>query len=348
MELSSATGDSRSPSPAVKKPGYFSGGSMIFKRFKREWPLHLMLLPAVIVTAIFSYGPMYGLIMAFQNYSPVLGFSGSPFVGLENFRWLFNQSQFTRTIPNTFFISLLKIGIGTAASVIFALLLNEIRIAFCKRFFQTIIYIPNFISWIILAGVMHTLLASDGLVNSVLMSAGFSRVPFLSAPRIFPWTMIWSDVWKTFGFGTVVYLATITSIDPALYESAVIDGAGRFKQTLYITLPLMGHNRADGDAGFGQRAERRLRSDLQLILAGGLFHGGYHRYLPFQVGARERAVFPWRRGGADESGGIHGSHVDIPVYRLQSGELQNILRGAAIWLSNPEEKRSSTSVTIYL
>ena len=226
--------------PKIKKTRYFSGGRLIFKRFNREWPLHLLLLPAFIVTAIFSYGPMYGLIMAFQNFSPVLGFSGSPWVGLENFRWLFNQPQFIRTIPNTFFISIFKIAIGTTCSVVFALLLNEIRAVFFKRFFQTIVYIPNFISWVILAGVMQTLLASDGMINIAITSFGLSRIQFLVNPDIFPWTMIWSDVWKTFGFGTVVYLATITSIDPELYESAVIDGAGRLRQTIYITLPLMG------------------------------------------------------------------------------------------------------------
>ena len=183
---------------------------------------------------------MYGLVMAFQNFSPVYGFTGSPWVGLENFRWLFNQPQFVRTIPNTFFISIMKIAIGTTASVVFALLLNEIRQTFNKRLFQTIVYIPNFISWVILAGVIQTILASDGLVNNVMISMGGSRVNFLIDTAVFPWTMIWTDVWKTFGFGTVVYLATITSIDPELYESAVIDGAGRFRQTLSITLPLMG------------------------------------------------------------------------------------------------------------
>ena len=228
------------PVKKIYKEHYFGSPRMIVKRFKKEWPLHILLIPAFVVTAIFSYGPMYGLIMAFQNFSPVWGFGGSPFVGLENFRWLFSQEAFIRTITNTFFISIMKIVLGTAASILFALLLNEIRISFCKRFFQTIIYIPNFISWVVLAGIMHTILASDGILNVMIQAIGLERVPFLSDPRIFPWTMIWSDVWKTFGFGTVVYLATITSIDPELYESAVVDGAGKFKQIRSITLPLMG------------------------------------------------------------------------------------------------------------
>jgi len=231
---------SKAPAEKIHKEPYFGSPRMIVKRFKREWPLHMLLIPALVVTAIFSYGPMYGLIMAFQNFSPVFGFSGSPFVGLENFRWLFSQEAFIRTIPNTFFISIMKIVLGTAASILFALLLNEIRISFCKRFFQTIVYIPNFISWIILAGIMHTILASDGILNNLIQMIGLERVPFLGDPGIFPWTMIWSDVWKTFGFGTVVYLATITSIDPELYESAVVDGASKFRQIRSITLPLMG------------------------------------------------------------------------------------------------------------
>jgi len=231
---------SKVPAEKIYKEHYFGSPRMIVKRFKREWPLHMLILPAFIVTAIFSYGPMYGLIMAFQNFSPVFGFSGSPFVGLENFRWLFSQEAFVRTITNTFFISIMKIVLGTAASILFALLLNEIRISFCKRFFQTVVYIPNFISWVILAGIMHTILASDGILNNLLQTIGLSGVPFLSDPSIFPWTMIWSDVWKTFGFGTVVYLATITSIDPELYESAVVDGASKFRQIRSITLPLMG------------------------------------------------------------------------------------------------------------
>jgi len=227
-------------SKSEKSQRYFGGGKRIVKRFKKEWPLHLLILPALIVTAIFSYGPMYGLIMAFQNFNPALGFSGSNWVGLDNFRWLFSQDAFVRTIPNTLFISMGKIIIGTIASVVFALLLNEIRINAFKRVFQTIVYIPNFISWVIMAGVLQTILASDGVVNVFINMLGFSNVPFLTDAGTFPWTMIWTDVWKTFGFGTVVYLATITSMDPGMYESAAIDGAGRFKQVIKITLPLMG------------------------------------------------------------------------------------------------------------
>jgi putative aldouronate transport system permease protein len=209
----------------------------MFNRLKKDWPFHLLLLPGVVLTFIFSYLPIYGLIMAFEDYNPGLGFFNSPWIGLENFRLVFSQGQFQRTIFNTLFISILKIGLGTFASVVFALLLNEIPSTFSKRVFQTVVYIPNFISWVIMAGILYNILATDGPVNMVLGLFRVKPVQFLSNQQVFPWTVILTDVWKTFGFGTVVYLAAITSIDPEIYESAVIDGAGRWKQTLAITVP---------------------------------------------------------------------------------------------------------------
>lgn len=212
----------------------------MMRRLKKDWPFHLLLLPGVILTFIFSYMPMYGLVMAFQDFNPGLGFLRSHWVGWDNFRLVFSQPNFINTINNTLFISLFKIGIGVFSSVTFALLLNEVRNPFFKRLTQTIVYIPNFISWVIMAGIMYGILASDGIVNIMLGVFGVRPVQFLSNMNVFPWTIIWSDVWKTFGFGTVVYLAAITSIDPELYESAVIDGAGKWKQMLHITLPLLG------------------------------------------------------------------------------------------------------------
>jgi len=211
----------------------------MLKRLRKEWPFHLLLLPGVVLTFIFSYLPIYGIIMAFQNYNPGLGFFRSPWVGLENFKLVFSQAQFTKTIYNTFYISIFKIALGTFASVSFALLLNEIHCTNAKRVFQTIVYIPNFISWVIMAGILLNILASDGMINIALKAFGLKPVQFVSNRNVFPWTVIISDVWKTFGFGTVVYLAAITSIDPELYESAIIDGAGRWKQTRYITLPML-------------------------------------------------------------------------------------------------------------
>ncbi len=211
----------------------------MIRRLKKEWSYHILLLPGVILTFIFSYLPIYGIVMAFQNYNPGLGFIGSPWVGLENFRMVFQTPQFLRAIYNTFYISIFKIVLQTLASVSFALMLNEVRITSAKRIFQTIVYVPNFISWVIMAGILLNLLASDGMINSIIKALGGKPVQFISNRGVFPWTIILTDVWKTFGFGTVVYLASITSIDPELYESAVIDGAGRWKQTRFVTIPLL-------------------------------------------------------------------------------------------------------------
>jgi putative aldouronate transport system permease protein len=210
----------------------------IKQNFKREWQYHMMLLPAIIIVLVFCYYPLRGLSLAFQKYNPALGFS-SPWVGLKNFEFLFNQPNFIRTIWNTLFMSFMKILGGIIVPVTFSLLLNEIRFIHLKRTFQTIVYLPNFLSWVILAGVMIDILASDGIVNLTLVSLGKEAVMFLGEPRLFPWSMIISDIWKTFGFGTVIYLAALASIDPGLYEAAIIDGAKRWRQTIHITIPMI-------------------------------------------------------------------------------------------------------------
>lgn len=204
----------------------------------RQRAFHLMLIPGVVLVFIFSYLPFYGLIISFQDYNPGLGFN-SPWVGMENFHHVFQQPNFIRTIWNTLYMSIFKIIGGIVVPVIFALLLNEVAHTFIKRTFQTLVYLPNFLSWVIMAGIMIDILSSEGIVNSFLGLFGLGPISFLGSPSIFPWTMIVTDIWKGFGFGTVVYLAALTSIDPGLYEAAVMDGARRWKQTLYITLPLL-------------------------------------------------------------------------------------------------------------
>ncbi|MDR2135238.1 MAG: ABC transporter permease subunit [Treponema sp.] len=167
-----------------------------------------------------------------------MGFS-SPWVGMANFHQIFSQPNFIRTIWNTLYIAVFKIIGGIVVPVTFALLLNELRNHWVKKIFQTIVYMPNFLSWVILAGILWEILSLDGVVNMFIKSAGFSPVMFLSESKIFPWTIIITDIWKGFGFGTVIYLASLASIDPGLYESAMIDGAGRWKQTVFITIPMM-------------------------------------------------------------------------------------------------------------
>ncbi len=207
-------------------------------KLRRQKAYHMMLIPGVILTFIFSYLPFYGLIIAFQDYNPGMGFN-SPWVGMENFQHVFNQPNFLRTIWNTLYMSFFKIILGIVVPVIFALLLNEVARSLVKRTFQTLVYVPNFLSWVIMAGILIDILGSDGIVNTFLGMLGIQPISFLGNPSLFPWTMIVTDVWKGFGFGTVVYLAALTSIDPGLYEAALIDGAKRWKQTIHITLPLL-------------------------------------------------------------------------------------------------------------
>jgi putative aldouronate transport system permease protein len=210
----------------------------IKKTLSREWSYHVLLLPSVIVIFIFHYIPLYGVVIAFQKFNVARGFA-SPWVGLANFRQIFSQIHFVRTIWNTIYIAVFKIIGGIIVPVIFALLLNEMSNVHVKRIFQTVIYLPHFLSWVIMAGIMIDILSLDGIVNQAITAVGLKPVQFLSNPKLFPWTMIVTDIWKNFGFGTVVYLAALTGIDPGLYEAALVDGAGRWKQTLYITLPMI-------------------------------------------------------------------------------------------------------------
>ena len=197
-----------------------------------------MLLPGVILVFIFCYIPLYGVVIAFQDYNPALGFA-SPWVGLENFKFVFSQPDFVRTIWNTFYITVFKILGNIAVPVLFALLLNEVKNVFFKRTMQTLIYIPNFISWVIMAGILMDILAADGAVNRCISLLGGGTVNFLGNAKIYPWTMIISDIWKSFGYGTIIYLAALTAIDPTLYEAASIDGATRWQRVKLITLPLL-------------------------------------------------------------------------------------------------------------
>ena len=205
-------------------------------------PLHLMLLPAVILLFIYRYLPFGGLVIAFQNFDITMGLSGfwrSEWVGLDNFRVIFGDDSFLRAFRNTVTIALGKMITMYFFPIFIALLLNEIRISSLKRSIQTIIYLPFFLSWVILAGIIRDLLGMDGLINSIF----FSDSPrfFLGDPSLFQPMLIITNIWREFGWATIVYLAAITAVDPEQYEAAMIDGASRIKQTWYVTLPGMRH-----------------------------------------------------------------------------------------------------------
>lgn len=199
-----------------------------------------MILPAILFLLIFSYGPMWGVLMAFQDYNLFKGFSASEWVGFKHFEMFFTSPEFWRIMRNTFVISFLKLLIGFPAPIILALMLNEIgNIAF-KRVVQTITYIPHFISWVVVSGLVFSMLAVDnGPVNDILLKFNLIKEPisWLSVPEYFWSILVGTNVWKEIGFGSIVYLAAIIGIDPALYEASAIDGASRVKQIFTITLP---------------------------------------------------------------------------------------------------------------
>ncbi|UVI29432.1 ABC transporter permease [Paenibacillus spongiae] len=208
------------------------------RQWRLELPLLIMLLPGTILVLIYSYGPMLGIVIAFEKFIPSKGMFGSKWIGLDNFRQLLDIPNFFQVFWNTVFIAVMKIIAGLIVPMVFALLLNEVRHTLFKRGIQTLVYLPHFLSWVILSGILIDILSpNDGFVNNLLKTFGMEPVFFLGDPHWFPYTLIISDVWKEFGFGTIIYLAALTGIDPTLYEAAVMDGAGRWRQTFHITLP---------------------------------------------------------------------------------------------------------------
>jgi putative aldouronate transport system permease protein len=204
---------------------------------RNQLPLYIMLIPPVIVLFIYAYLPMFGVVMAFQRFEPTLGFFHSDWVGLANFRRLLFIPDVKQVVLNTLFIASMKLVVETIAAILVAILLNEIVSKLFRRTVQTVIYFPYFLSWVILGGIFRDMLARDGLINFMLEKMGKAPIIFLSEPSIFPYLLVGIETWQITGFGTIVFLAAITGIDPTLYEAAVIDGASRFRQILHITLP---------------------------------------------------------------------------------------------------------------
>lgn len=207
------------------------------RRLKKDYPLYLMLLLPVVLVFIFRYIPMFGVMIAFKNYLPAKGILGSVWIGWNNFHVLFTMPGFFQAVENTVLIAVWKIALGVAVPVFFTLLLNEIRYAGLKKGIQTLIYLPHFISWVMLAGIFIKLLGGSGIVNELLGFLGIDPIIFLGDNRWFRKTVILMDVWKEFGYNTIVYLAAISGVNMDLYEAAQVDGAGHFKQVWYVTMP---------------------------------------------------------------------------------------------------------------
>jgi putative aldouronate transport system permease protein len=217
-----------------------SYGKRLRLDIRKDWDLYLLLLPGLIFVLIFKYTPMYGILIAFKDFNIFDGMAASPWVGLKHFEKLFHSRDFLQVFSNTLIISLLKLVFLFPLPIIVALLMNELKNAVFKRSIQTVIYLPHFLSWVIVSGLFIDLLSTNGgMVNRMIIGLGFDKVSFFMDNSIFRSVLIASAGWKETGWSTIVYLAALTTIDPSLYEAARMDGAGRFKQMLHITLPGM-------------------------------------------------------------------------------------------------------------
>jgi len=212
----------------------------LVRDLRRNFSAYLLILPAVIIYLLFAYKPMYGVIIAFKNFSPAAGILGSEWAdsfGMQNFIDFFGSYYFWRLLKNTVVISITSLAFGFPAPIILALLLNEIRNEKFKRTVQTISYMPHFISLVVVCGLIKLLTADTGVIVQMMSAFGFTPVSLLSKPQYFVPVYVISGIWQEIGWGSILYLAALTGIDPGLYEAAKIDGANRWKQTLHVTLP---------------------------------------------------------------------------------------------------------------
>ena len=198
---------------------------------------HLMLLPGIILLIIFSIIPMFGIVIAFQNYMPVRGILRSPFVGMKNINLLMLYPDVRQIFFNTLLIAVSKMVLGIIVPVAFAVLLNEIKFSFLKRSVQTIVYMPYFLSWVILAVMFNNIFSYTGMVNKLVELFGGKPILFMVSNTWFRTIIVGGDIWKTFGYGAIVYLAAISNVDPNIYEAAAIDGANRMEKIWHIILP---------------------------------------------------------------------------------------------------------------
>ena len=208
-----------------------------WRLYRRHKGLLLLVLPGVLFFLLFNYLPMLGLVIAFKDFRLVDGIMGSAWSGVDNFRRLFGGADFPLALRNTVTISLLRLCFGFFAPIALALMLNEIRLSWYKRTIQTVTYIPYFLSWVILGGIFLIMFAQNGPVNQLAMMVGIEPIQFLTDDFWFVVLIIATGIWQAAGYGAVIYLAALSGISPDLYEAAVVDGAGRWKQTWHITIP---------------------------------------------------------------------------------------------------------------
>ncbi|MDQ8735605.1 ABC transporter permease subunit [Paenibacillus sp. LHD-38] len=206
---------------------------------RRHWPLYVMAIPGIAFFIIFKFIPMGGSIIAFQEYSVFKGMLESTWVGFRHFEILFNSPDFYRIFTNTLILGFLKIAIVFPVPIVIALFLNEVRLAVLKKSIQTALYIPHFLSWVIIAGIAFDVFSLSGMFNAIRDWLGMEPILLMQQEESFRWIYVLTGIWRDAGWGTIVYLAAISAIDAEVYEAAVIDGASRLKQMIHITLPLL-------------------------------------------------------------------------------------------------------------
>ncbi len=199
----------------------------------------VMSVPMLFYILLINYAPLWGWITAFLDYKPTLPLFDNPWVGVENFVWLFSKPEFIMNIRNTFAMALINLVFGIVFPIGLALFLNEIKVRKFKRTVQTVTYLPHFLSWVIVVSLAQTMFASDGIINELFLDLGLTNTPvfFLGEGKYFWWLVGFINVWKECGWNSIIYLASMAAIDPALYEAAEIDGAGRFRRMFHITMP---------------------------------------------------------------------------------------------------------------
>lgn len=215
-----------------------TGMARVMIRFRKDWMLYLMLLPGLLYFLIFKYGPMLGLVTAFQDYNAMLGWFGSKFVGLKHFKRLFADPKFFQIFRNTLVLAFFNIVVYFPLPIILALLINEVKFGKYKNVVQSVLYLPHFVSWVVVAGICMTLFSAESGALTDLVSSLFGReVRVLSEEGFFPALITGQVIWKECGWGTIIFLAALTGVDMQLYEAARVDGANRWQQMLHITLP---------------------------------------------------------------------------------------------------------------
>ncbi|WP_409340266.1 ABC transporter permease [Paenibacillus sp. MBLB4367] len=226
--------------PAPQAVQYPAANRAVRNNLRKYWDLYLIMVPGIVYLVVFKYLPMWGIVIAFQNYSVFTGIRASEWVGIAHFQEMFTNPEFFRIFRNTLLISLYKLVWGFPGPIVLAILLNEVRRAWFKRSIQTLVYLPHFLSWVIIGGILINVLSpTEGIVNRIIQMFGLEPVFFLADPGWFRSVLVVSDIWKEVGWGAIIYLAALAGIDPQQYEAAIIDGANKWRQIWHITLPAL-------------------------------------------------------------------------------------------------------------